>query len=343
MSGGDGIRVIDCQFHWHPPALLEHDLGRRDYPRATRVTDGYDYELSSVETQHFTARYIDLDTQLAAAADAGIDAVVSGPSASGDVGGRTDLVEAVDVATLLNEEAAGAQRANPGRFYGLAVVPMQDVSSAVEVLDRAIVELGLRGVCIYSNVGGAPIATPELRPLYERIAQLDVPVFLHPTGCFREPRVGPFDMERPLGYMFDTSFAALSLIVSGILDAFPALRIVHPHLGGTLPFLAGRMETYRRGGLWPDLTDPISSHLRRLYFDTVSATPGALALACEVGDEDRLLFASDYPYWSLEEGLAFVRDHLPPERLRGVCATHAERLLGLPVTVPPGSHPAAAP
>ncbi len=323
-------RVIDCQFHWHPPALLEHDLGRADYPRATRVEDGYRYELSAVETQHFTARFIDLDTQLAEAAAAGIDVVVCGPSASGDVGGRADLGEAVEVATLLNEEVARAQEAHPGRLYGIAVLPMQDVSAAIEVLDHAIGKLGLYGVGVYSNIGEASIATPELRPLYERIEELDVPILLHPTGCFRDERVAPFDMERPLGYMFDSSFAVLSLIVSGILDACPDLRVVHPHLGGTLPFLAGRMEAYRQGGLWPDMTEPISGYLRRLYFDTASYTPGALALAREVGSEDRLLFGSDYPYWSFADGLDFIRENLPEDLFAAVCQTNAERLLGLP-------------
>jgi predicted TIM-barrel fold metal-dependent hydrolase len=326
-------RVIDCQFHWHPPALCEHDLGRADYPRATRVEDGYRYELSAVETQHFTARFSDLDTQLADAAAAGVDVVVSGPSASGDVGGRADLGEAVEVATLLNEEAARAQQTSDGRLIGIAVLPMQDLDAALGVLDHAIGTLGLRGVCVYSNIGGASIAQPALRPLYERIEQLDVPILLHPTGCFRDERVAPFQMERPLGYMFDSSFAVLSLIVGGILDACPDLRVLHPHLGGTLPFLAERMEMYRRGGLWPDMTEPIATYLRRLYFDTASFTPGALALTRQVGDESRLVFGSDYPYWPITEGLAFIRDNLPEELFHAVCQSNAERLLGLSADV----------
>ena len=282
-----------------------------------------------METQNFMGRFIDLDFQLEAAAQAGVDTVISGPSAVGDVGARPDLGEAREVATLLNEEAARAQREHPGRFYGLGVLPMQDVGAAIQTLEHAVGELGLPGVCIYSNVGGEPIATAELRPLYARIEQLGVPIILHPTDCFRQDRVARFNAERPLGYMFDSSFAALSLIVSGVLDAFPDLRVVVPHLGGTLPFLAGRMETYRRGGLWPGLDQPIASYLRRLYFDTVSATPGALALTRELADPDHLLFGSDYPYWSFEAAVEFVRDNVEPEVHAAVFHRNAERLLGI--------------
>ena len=130
--------------------------------------------------------------------------------------------------------------------------------------------------------------------------------------------------------MFDTSIAMLSLVVGGILDACPRLQVVHPHLGGTLPFLAGRVETYRRAGLWPGLTEPIAGYLRRVWLDTVSATPEALALVRELAGDDHLLFATDYPYWTFEAGMAFVREHVPADRLAAVCHHNAETLLGLP-------------
>jgi aminocarboxymuconate-semialdehyde decarboxylase len=329
--------MIDCQFHWHPPALCEHDVGRAAPPRATPISGGYRYEVTPVETQNFTGRFIDLDAQMQAARDAGIEAVVSGPSAVGDVGARPDVGEAVEVATLLNEEAAQAQSQYPGRFHGLAVLPMQDTQAALDVLDHAIQRLELCGVCVYSNVGGEPIATDELRSVWARIEQLDKPVFLHPTDCFRHERVAAFATERPLGYLFDSSFAAMSLIVSGTLDSVPGLRVVLPHLGGTLPYLVGRMETYRRGGLWPGITEPIAAYLRRFYFDSVSATPGALRLAREIVDDDHLLFATDYPYWSLEDGVRFVLDNVEPELLEAVCHGNAERLLGWPAEETPAA------
>ncbi len=322
-------RTIDVQFHWHPPEFCELHVGRQALPRARRDRDGYLFDVSEHETWHYTRSFVDLDYSLARVAEAGITAVVSSPSIGGDVSDR-DLSEAIEVADLLNSSAARAQSSHPGAFYGLAVLPMQDTSAALAALERAVT-LGLYGICVFSNINGKSIADQELWPVYQRAAELELPVFLHPTRCFREPRIAAYDLERPLGYMFDTSFAALSLIVSGVMDAFPTLKIVHPHVGGTLPYLLERIETYRRGILWPHLSQSIESYLRRLYFDTVSGTPGALALALEIGEPDHFLFATDYPYFQPDGSVEFIKDHLPEEMLPGVLHLNAEKLLGLPL------------
>jgi aminocarboxymuconate-semialdehyde decarboxylase len=318
--------VIDCQFHWHPPSFFEHQ-DRSDYPRARREGDGYLYEVSQHETWNFTRAFVDLEFELDQVAEAGIDTVVCSPAIGGDITDR-EVGEAVELATLLNSEVAKAQTSHSGRLYGLAVLPLQDTVAAVGVLNDSAA-LGLHGICMFSNINGRAIAGQEVWPVYERAQQLGLPIFLHPTRSFREDRVMAYDMERPLGYMFDTSFAAVSLMVGGVLDAFPDLKFVVPHLGGTLPYLAARLETYRQGVLWGHLDKTIESYLRRFYFDTVSATPGALALAMQVGDPKRLLFATDHPYWSASKGLEFVRTHVPRDLLEGVCHLHAEELLGL--------------
>jgi aminocarboxymuconate-semialdehyde decarboxylase len=261
-------RIIDAQFHWHPPEFCELHAGRRAYPRARRDGDGYLYEVSEHETWHFTRAFIDLEFALARVAEVGVTAVICSPAIGGDVSDR-DLSEAVEVVDLLNSATARAQRSHPGAFYGLAVLPLQDTSAALAALERAVAQ-GLYGICVWSNINGRSIAEEDLWPVYRRAEELELPVFLHPTRCFREPRLTAYDLERPLGYMFDTSIAALSLIVSGVMDEFPTLKVVHPHLGGTLPYLLERIETYRRGILWPQLAQPIGSYLRRFYSDTVS-------------------------------------------------------------------------
>ncbi len=180
---------------------------------------------------------------------AGIDTVVASSVIAGDVT-SFELGEARAMAELLNEEIGATQHAYPDRFRGLAVLPAQDTGAAIEVLDDAIGRLGLFGVLLHSNRDGGSIADPELWPLYERIAELDVPLFLHPTRAFAEERVTAYSLEPPLSYMFDTTVAAMSLIVSGVLDALPDLKVVHPHFGGTLPYLVDRIDVYRRQGRW---------------------------------------------------------------------------------------------
>ncbi|HEX6509490.1 MAG TPA: amidohydrolase family protein [Chloroflexota bacterium] len=322
-------RIIDAQFHWHPREFCELHVGRREYPRVREVADGYLYEVSPQEAWTYTREMFDLEFALVRAREAGITSVISSPAIGGDAANRS-LSDAVEVVELLNSAAARAQAMHPDAFYGLAVLPMQDTAAALAALDQAA-SLGLYGVCVFSNIDGADIADRSLWPVYQRIEQLGLPAFLHPTRCLREPRAAAYALERPLGYMFDTSIAMMSLIVSGLMDACPQLKIVLPHLGGTLPFLLERLETYRDGILWPTLDEPIGHYLRRTYFDTVSETPGALSLALEIVDADHLLFATDAPYFAQAGTVDSLRQHLPEELLAGVFHLNAEKLLGLTV------------
>jgi aminocarboxymuconate-semialdehyde decarboxylase len=326
-GAGAGVPVIDCQWHWYPRAACQALTARRTHPLWTRHADGFRFEPSSTERWFYSADYVDLDRQLAIMDDAGIDAAVVSPVIAGDVSGL-ELADARETCALFNEELAAAQRAHAGRIHGLAVLPVQDAQAAVETLDDAVARLGLRGVLLHSSVAGGSIADRELWPLYARAEELGAPIFLHPTRTVAEPRVRDYALEHPLSYMFDTTIAALSLIVGGVLDAYPDLKLVHPHFGGTLPYLVDRVDVYRRMGRWKT-ERPVRDYLSRFYTDTVSESPGALQIALELYGVDRLLFASDFPYFPAADGVRFVREHLPAEHATQVFSGNAARLLGI--------------
>jgi aminocarboxymuconate-semialdehyde decarboxylase len=209
---------------------------------------------------------------------------------------------------------------------------MQDTQSAIGVLEDAVERLGLRGVCVGSNVNGESIAAEARRPIYDCVADLGVPVFLHPTRSLLEDRVRRYGHEYTVGFMVDTSLAALDLVFSGILDDHPTLTVVHPHLGGVLPYLAARIDI-EYANPWSRtraLDRPPSEYLQRVFTDTVSGSAAALRLSLDVYGADRLLFASDYPYWSPADGLAAVREALTDGHLDAVLAGNAQSLLGLP-------------
>lgn len=333
----DELIVIDCQWHWHPTAFLEAHLGRSTPPRAERSGGGFIYEVSPQEVWRFDSpRFHDLDTQIARMERAGIDAAVMSPSVAGDLSDRPPG-EAVELSLLLNEELSRAQASYPGRVHGLAVLPLGDLDDAMSVLRDAIDRLGLKGVMIPGNVAGQSIADRRLWPLYEEIERRRLTVFLHPTRSFRSPCVTPYNLEIPIGYMFDTSFAMMSLIVSGLVDRLPGLRIVHPHVGGALPYLLARMEIYREKGFWPGVDRPIADYLRALHFDLVCDEPESLKLFGEVIGFDRLLFSSDFPYWSASRAVEFARRAIPPEHLAGVLGGHARRLVDLAPAQPGAS------
>lgn len=326
---GPRTPVIDCQWHWYPRAACEAQLKRTSHPLWRRDGDGYLFEPTSGEVWRYGPDYVDLDRQLEIMAAAGIDTAVVSPVIAADVS-ALDVGDAREMCAIYNEEIARAQRLYPGRIYGLAMVPAQDAEAAIETLDDAVRRLGLVGVLMHSNVDGGSIADRSLWPFYARAEKLGIPVFLHPTRTAAEGRVTDYALEHPLSYMFETTIAALSLIVGGVLDAFPGLDVVHPHFGGTLPYLVDRVDVYRRLGRW-QLERPVAEYLPRFYTDTVSESPGALRMAIEAYGVQRMLFASDFPYFPAADGVRFVQENLAPADAEQVFAGNARRLLGIPV------------
>lgn len=297
-SRSDAPRVVDHQTHWLPASYLDALAGRRDRPRARRSSEGYLLETPDGACWKLPPQHTELDEHFADMEAHGVDVMVSSPGIIGEFGGLhgTELHEAAD---RLNEATAAAQHRYPDRFAGLAVLPMAEPELAVKVLDRAVGELGLRGVCVYSNTGGdTPITLPELLAVYRRIESLDVPLFLHPStrSLLFDERLSPV-VERGLAWLCDTSVAAASLIVDGVLDACPRLTVVHPHLGGVLPYAMGRLSA--SATVMGLEARPIGDYLReRFYTDSAGDTPGAFTMAAETYGADRILFATDFPFRS---------------------------------------------
>jgi len=323
-AGNDSVRlVIDHQAHWYPKALFDAFAQRDAHPRCSRQGSRLVFEPQPDVAIPIRDLFVDLELQLDDMDRNGVDAMLSSPGFIGDVGGL-EAAEARELAILVNEEYASAQTLYPGRFLGLATLPMQDPQAALEVLDDAVQRLGLRGICLHSNIGGRAICTPETWPVYERLEQLRMPIVLHPT---RSVAAAPFDafgreIDVIAGWLFDTSAAALSLIFSGTLDEFPHLTILHPHLGGVLPFIAARIagvEHLRPGGR--STAQPALEYLRdRFYVDTVSGDPGALRLALDLYGPERTVFGSDLPWLERAAAVEFVRANLPAPEAQSILA-----------------------
>ena len=221
--------IVDSQCHWFSPTLLDSLLDLDDYPRCRRDGDGYAFEVAPGRFVPWGPRFTDLESQLEMFAAAGVDAVISSSGSFGDVD-RLEPGPAGEVAHAVNAERAAAEQANSGRFYGLATLPWQDTDAALAALDDAVVHLGLRGVLIHSNINGAPVDSDTCRPVYARIAELGVPLFLHPTRSLAEAQLRDYGLEYLVGFVFDTSLAALRLVLSGIVAENPGLTGCAPAL-----------------------------------------------------------------------------------------------------------------
>ena len=313
------MTVVDYQCHWYPMSFYELVSGRDRYPRGEFVDGKWKFDADTGIGWSFTPEHLSLENYFARLDAAGIDVGVSSPNMVGDVT-RLEVSEAREITGLLNEETAKVQREYPQRFIGLAMLPMQDVAAAIESLDEALLELGLRGVCVLSNIAGRPIGSEDTLPIYRRIDELGVPLVLHPANTSMAYSLGlPLGIEVGLTWMWDTSAAALSLIFSGALDGCPNLTVLHPHLGGVIPYVIGRIGAFMEswGRIAPNpLSRPLPEYLReRFYVDIAVRTPGALALAIETYGLDHVLFATDFPCVDPATHVAFLRQSFPAREL----------------------------
>jgi aminocarboxymuconate-semialdehyde decarboxylase len=324
------VTIIDTQSHWFSRTLLDSYLDFDAYPRCIRDGDDYRFEVAPDRWMPIGPSFHDLDHQLATYDAAGVDVIVSSSASFGDVD-RHELGRALELAAAVNEERAAAQRAHPGRFYGLATLPWQDADAALATLDEAILQLGLRGVLIHSNIDGAPIDSEACRAVYRRIAELGVPLFVHPALTIAEDRLRDWGLEYLVGFMFDSTIAGVRLVVGEICAELPELRVVVPHCGGTLPFLAGRIDNaHSRPFSLGRTLDPLpSEQLRRFYTDTVVRSAEAIAFAQGFFAEGHMMFGSDYPFFPVDTELAFVRSALAERDHDAVLGANAARLLGL--------------
>jgi len=224
----------------------------------------------------------------------------------------------------MNDAIAEAHTAFPDRFVGLAVLPMQDIPSALEELERASRLPGIRGVYMGTNINGKDLSDPQYLPLFQRIEKLRLPVFLHPTQVIGPERLKPYFSYNLLGFPFDTAIAAAHLIFSGILDRFPRLSFCLPHAGGALPWLIGRMNRgHKITEECRQMKHKPSTYLRRFTYDTISHDPGALLYLIRLVGADRVMIGSDYCF-----AIGYDRPVEVVTRLAALSRADQARILG---------------
>jgi aminocarboxymuconate-semialdehyde decarboxylase len=201
-------------------------------------------------------------------------------------------------ARMHNNSFADVVGRHPRRFVGMAVLPMREPERAPEELERAVKELGFRGATIGSNVLGKNLDAREFAPLYAKVQELDVPVFIHPVNVLGRDRLGDYELDNLIGNPTDTAVAAASFIFGGVLKEFPRLKFYLAHGGGSCPYLCGRWDHgWRvRPGARGRIDRPPSEYLKRFYFDALAhSTPALEYLVASVGAE-RVMLGTDYPY-----------------------------------------------
>jgi aminocarboxymuconate-semialdehyde decarboxylase len=193
---------------------------------------------------------------------------------------------------MLNETLAAFAQSRPDRFSFLASVYLPDAAAAARELDHAVTQLGAVGAIVSANVEGTNLGEVPLDEFWAAAVALETPVFVHPMQANPTPRGRRYALNTIAQYTFDTTLAVGTLIGGGVLDRFPALRLILAHGGGTLPYLAGRFDCmFERTKIVTG--SPPSAYLTRLFYDTLLHDAAALRyLATRVG-VDRLVIGTD--------------------------------------------------
>jgi predicted TIM-barrel fold metal-dependent hydrolase len=217
---------------------------------------------------------------------------------------------AVELARLANDEMAELVQKYPDRFVAaIALLPMNDVQTAIAEGERAIKELGFRGIYVHSNINGRPLDSPEFLPLFEMMAAYDLPVYIHPWRGDSFPDYSTetesrYAIASTFGWPYETTAAMTRIVFSGLLERFPALKVVAHHLGGMISLYEQRIvqhygqshkghdyAEYRRA-----LTKPPIDYFKTFYVDTaIHGNTPALMLGYSFWGPEHILFGADMP------------------------------------------------
>ena len=230
-----------------------------------------------------------------------------------------------ELARLANDSMAEVVSECPDRIPGfVAALPLNNMDATLVEAERAVVELGAKGVQIGSNVNGRPLDDPEFFPLYAKMAELDMPIWLHPTRTadfpdYQSEQRSKYDMWWVFGWPYETSVAMGRLVMSGVFDRHPDIKIIAHHMGGMVPYFEGRvgpgLDQLGKRSNDPDDMGALGrlekrpyDYFRMFYADTavfgsIPATECGLAFF----GSDRVLFASDAPF-DPERGSGYIRE-----------------------------------
>jgi predicted TIM-barrel fold metal-dependent hydrolase len=263
-----------------------------------------------------------------------------------------DLVQGakgLELVRVGNDAMAELCRRHPERFPAFAAaVSLSDVEGSVREARRAVRDLGARGIQIFTNVAGRPLDQPDFEPIFATMAELDLPIWLHPARTANMPdyaaeQKSRYEMWWCFGWPYETSVAMVRLAFSGLFDRYPGLKIITHHLGGMIPYFDGRVglglevlwtrtsdEDYSQ--VLSSLKRPHMDYLRGFYADTAMFAGGAHAVRCGLDffGADHVVFATDTPLGPIGPAIDVVNSlEISAAERRQLFVGNAERLLNM--------------
>lgn len=321
MTDSTGSMVIALEEHYWDPELVAHfpERDRRPLPAvAARLKDVGELRIREMD-------------------EAGIDIQVL--SHASPATQNLDSDSGVLIAQRANDALYKIIRRNPTRFAGFAALPTANPAASATELERTISQLGFRGAMVHGLTNGAFLDKKQFWPIFERAAALDAPLYIHPAvphsaviKSYYEDYLTDYpQLVGPAwGYTVEAATQAIRLILSGVFDSFPKLKIILGHLGEALPFLLWRIDQSlsrpgNRGVRFRDV-------FRNNFYITTSGNFSTPALACTIAEMgvERVLFSVDWPFVSNKLAMQWIETvPLGAQEKEAILSGNARRLLRL--------------
>jgi aminocarboxymuconate-semialdehyde decarboxylase len=326
------MKVIDFHNHYYPPRYMEALQAGESSVKVTVDADGNpllhypgDYNVAVRGHRDLAYRQEVLDQH-------GVTMqVVTLTTPGTHVETRAT---AVRLASMVNDEFKEAMETRGRHFTALATLPLNDPAASAKELDRAMRQLGMRGAMLFSNVNGVALSDERFWPMYELANELGAVLYIHPAHPVNVDMMQEYWLMPLVGFLFDTTLAAASIVFSGVAERFPRIRWALCHLGGAIPYLAERLDRgfHAFRDCRAHIQRPPSTFLKEFYYDTVNFDQGALKLAIDFAGADHILAGSDYPHQigsipSMLEAIAKLG--VTEEQRTGIYGGNAARLLGM--------------
>jgi aminocarboxymuconate-semialdehyde decarboxylase len=296
--------VLDVHTHFFPRGTSDFAVVTGDlrWPSLTVLPDGSGRIMRGSEIfRPVSDTCFDLEARLVGMDAAGIDEHVLSPVPV-TLNGWAEPTLAAKYAREQNEAIASAIRScsNPSRFQWMGSVPMQSASHAIAELEYSVRSLGMVGVEIGSEIGGRELDDPTLQDFWLAAAEMNVPVFVHPTSGQNVIRRGGVPYEFAIGMTTDTAMAATALVFGGVLGKNPKLRVGLAHGCGTFPWAYPRIargSTLGKGTRAEDVLRQTDELVKMLWADTLVFDPFHIGVLKERFGADHLMLGSDFPFY----------------------------------------------
>ena len=317
------MKTIDLENHFVTQRWVDAMYANPGYPRFEDAPDTGARRLYAAADEFepagdpLLAKLLDLGEGRIAMMDAaGVDLAVLSLTAPGVE--HFDPEVGAEIAREANDVVAAAVQAHPDRYEGLAALAFKDADGAAKELERAVRELGLKGVKTHSNFGDSYIDEPRYRPVLAKAEELGVPIYLHPAAPMI-PELRAYGLAlagAAFGFGVETATAMMRLILAGTFDELPKLKIILGHYGEMLPFLMQRVDhpfvrpfVKADGAAVPDLKRKPSDYLRDNLAVTTSGNylPAAFKCTREALGMDKIILGTDHPYEDMDECMAFLQ------------------------------------